>query len=144
MKDLKYEYMLHTWGGFYNEEHKHDEKPGYKWFDSDLERDKYVQKLKTIEEVLGAKHLMITVEEGYNTRTMTILNRISKYKGKVYHSTYEMGYGYPYDAAKYHIEWKWTPSFNDDIISKDVGKKVKPEDIKIIQEWIIGAFVPEY
>ena len=31
MGGVDYEYLLHTWGGFYNEEHKniHDENGGY-------------------------------------------------------------------------------------------------------------------
>ncbi len=32
----KYEYLLQTWGGFYNDEHVaiHGKEPGYLWFDT--------------------------------------------------------------------------------------------------------------
>mgnify|MGYP003453093985 CR=1 FL=1 len=42
---MKYEYLLHTWGGFYNKyyQEEHGEVPGYHYFDSKEERDEYFQ-----------------------------------------------------------------------------------------------------
>ena len=50
--EMKYEYMLHTWGGFYNKEYRdvHGYAPGYYWFETADERKSYVETLKFIEE----------------------------------------------------------------------------------------------
>lgn len=51
---MKYEYLLHTWGGFYNKEHqdKHGEVKGYHYFDTEQERSDYLAKLRKIETEL--------------------------------------------------------------------------------------------
>jgi|TARA_Y100000310_G_C20369064_1_gene662649 hypothetical protein len=140
MKDLKYEYLLFTWGGFYNKEHSkiHKEKAGYQFYDSKEERDAYVLKLKKIEQDLGAKHLMISKYEGYNVRIETVLHRVIKFRDKEYYSNYSLALAYPYDLAKGHLENKWYPGFND----YPLGEKFDYEnnDIEIVQEWITGAF----
>jgi len=85
---MKYEYLLHTWGGFYNKEHqdKHGEVEGYHYFDTKQERSDYLAKLRKIEKELNAMHLATTISEGYNTRTVTTLHRVVKWEGKEYYT----------------------------------------------------------
>lgn len=70
MDKMKYEYLVYTWGGFYNEEHaiKHGLKSGNHFFDTAEERLKYINQLKEIEIDLNARHLVYTTTEGYNCR----------------------------------------------------------------------------
>ena len=135
---MKYEYLLHTWGGFYNKyyQEKHGEVPGYHYFDSKEERDEYLENLKKIEIELSAFHLATILCEGYNTREVTTLHRVIKYEGKEYYSKYELSPNYPYDAAKYHLENKWYPGFND----YPLGEDFDYENVETVQEWITGAF----
>ena len=138
----QYLYMLNTWGGFYNKEHqdKHKEQEGYRWFDKEFDRTDYINKLRSIEDELGAKVLMLTVEEGYHTKTLTTLHRISEYKGKTYYSEDNIGFGYPYDQAAYKMEYKWLPGLNDEIIEETLKEDVDYDKVKVVQEWISGAF----
>ena len=135
---MKYEYLLHTWGGFYNKyyQEKHGEVSGYHYFDSKEERDEYLEKLKKIEIELSAFHLVTILSEGYNAREVTTLHRVIKYEGKEYYSKYELSPNYPYDAAKYHLENKWYPGFND----YPLGEDFDYENVETVQEWITGAF----
>jgi hypothetical protein len=135
---MKYEYLLHTWGGFYDNEYQHSEKSGYHYFDTEKERSDYLNILKALEEKLSARHLVTTLSEGYNTRTITILHRVIKWEGEEYYSNYEMSPNYPYDVAKYHLENKWYPGFND----YPLGEKFDYDnnEVETIQEWITGAF----
>jgi len=118
---MKYEYLLHTWGWFYNKEYKdkHGENSGYHYFDTEEERIEYLKKLKSIEKKLNARHLVITLSEGYNTRTVTTLHRVIKWEEKEYYSNYKISPNYPYDAAKYHLENKWYTGFNDYPLGED-------------------------
>lgn len=140
MENLKYEYMLSTWGGFYNEEYQalHKYEEGYHYFDSEEEREKYIQKLRCTEEDLDAKHLMISKSEGYNVRVNTVLHRVIKYQDKEYYSKYDIGCAYPYEHAKYHLEYKWYPGFNDYPLGEDFD--YENNQVETIQEWITGAF----
>lgn len=137
----KYEYIVHTWGGFYNDQYKriHHFEPGYKWFDNEFERDQYVSVLKSYEEKLNARHLMVVLDEGYHTHIKTILHRVVKYKGEFIYSEYDMGYAYPMDAAEYHMEYKWTPGFNDYAAIEDSDDEEQLKQVEIISEWITGA-----
>ena len=137
---MKYEYLLHTWGGFYNEEHqeKHGELEGYHYFYTEKERDNYITKLRKIEKDLNAKHLAIEKSEGYNTRTITTLHRVSKYKGKEYYTKNNLPPNYSYSAARYTMKNKWYPGFNDYPLGENFD--YDNEDFEIVQEWITGAF----
>ncbi len=137
---MKYEYLLDTWGGFYNKEHqeKHGEKSGYHYFDTEAERSEYLEKLKAIEGKLNAIVLVTTLSEGYNTRTVTTLHRVIKWKGKEYYSCYELSPNYPYDAATYHLENKWYTGFNDYPLGEDFD--YENNEIEVVQEWITGSF----
>lgn len=137
---MKYEYLLHTWGGFYNKEHqgKHKEVDGYHYFDTEKERSEYIDILKTLERKLGAKYLVTNLSEGYNTRTVTTLHRVIKWEGKEYYSSYEMSPNYPYDVAKYHLENKWYAGHNDYPLGKDFD--YEKNEVETMQEWITGSF----
>ena len=64
------------------------------------------------------------------------MHRVIKYEGKEYYSKYELSPNYPYDAAKYHLENKWYPGFND----YPLGEDFDYENVETVQEWITGAF----
>ena len=135
----KYEYHLYTWGGFYNEEYfKIHQKPqGDFWFDTYEERQQFIDELRAIEDKLNARHLSMTLSEGYCCRTSTILHRVVEWEGKRYYSKCDMGINYPFSAAKHCLEYKWTCGFNDYPLGEDFDYDTnKP---KVIQEWITGA-----
>lgn len=140
MTDLKYEYHLKTWGGFYNDEYKrvHKLEPGDYWFDTNKEREDYINTLKQIEKDLNARVLMIVKTEGYNCRVSTVLHRVIRYKLKDYYSQYEMGINYPFSTAAYHMEWQWYPGFNHYPLGENFD--YENEKFEIVQEWITGAF----
>lgn len=140
MENMKYQYHVQTWGGFYNEEHQkiHGHKPGDFVFDTKKERNNYVHELRQIEEKLGARHLATTMTEGFNCNVRTTLHRISKFEDKVVHDTYDMGVNYPYGAASYHMEWKWYPGFNHYPFGEDFD--YRKNKVEILQEWVTGAF----
>jgi len=137
----KYEYLIHTWGGFYNDQYKkyHNFKPGYVWFDTAEERDNYLKVLKNIEETFNCRMLTYTLAEGFHTRNETVLHRVVKYKGKLIYSENNLGYDFPIDGGvEYIMEWKWTPGCNDYAAIDDESKL---KDVEIIAEWITGAKV---
>lgn len=135
----KYEYHLSTWGGFYNDEHKakHGYEEGDYWFDSATEREMYIDKLKKVEKELNARVLMISTNEGFNTRVKTILHRVIEWEGKQYYSSRDMGYAYPYETAQYILHYKWYPGFND----YPLGEDFNYDNVEILEEWISGSFI---
>lgn len=137
---MKYEYLLHTWGGFYNKKfkNKHGEVEGYHYFNTKQERCDYLAKLRKIEKDLNAIYLVVEESEGYNTRTVPILHRVVKWENKKYYSKYELSPNYPYNVAKYHLENKWYPGFNDYPLGEDFD--YENNKVEIVQEWITGAF----
>ncbi|MFC4219001.1 hypothetical protein [Flagellimonas marina] len=140
MDSLKYEYLLKTWGGFYNSEYKdiHGEVEGYHYFETAEKRAEYLAKLRWIEKDFHAVRLVVEQSEGYNTRTIVTLNRVIKWKGKEYYSNRELSPNYPYGAAKHFLEYKWRPGFNDYPLGEDFDYEQK--EVEIVQEWITGAF----
>lgn len=131
---IKYEYLVFTWGGFYNKEYRklHKQKPGNRWFDTKEDADSYINFLKELEERYDARHLAISREEGYNTRKKTICHRVVEVDGKMYESTYDLGYAYPIDSAVYWCIWKWYPGCNDYVAIQDSDKdldKIENENV---------------
>lgn len=137
----KYEYYLYTWGGFYNDEYLkiHKKPEGDFWFDTLEEREQFITELLKIEKELNARHLAYIVSEGYCCRTHVVLHRVVEWEGKKYYTTNEMPINYDFNSAKYHLEYKWYPGFNDYPLGEDFdyGKN----QVKVIQEWITGAFI---
>ena len=138
---MKYEYLLHTWGGFYNDKYKkiHNKSDGYIYFDTKEERQTYIDELKTIEKELNATMLVMGLSEGFHCRTVTTLHRVIRYEGKNYYSKREMSPNYPYDVAMYHMEWKWQPGFNDYPLGEDFNYEDE-DSYEVLQEWVTGAF----
>ena len=102
----KYEYLLHTWGGFYSDEHKakHGLEPGYFWFDTAEERQKFLDGLREIEKKFQSNYLAHDFEEGKHVRYRTIARMKFVYNGKEYPIEYDFGFGYPIDAAQFSFE----------------------------------------
>jgi len=146
MKELpKYEYYLHTWGGFYNDEHvtKHGiTEKGDFWFDTKEEREIFLKRLQDAEKKYNARMLAFYEAEGYDIREHPIIHRIVEYKGKKYYSTNEWPFvGEEFSTLMYHAAWKWYPGFNDYIIEEETGEEIDYDQIQIIQEWITGSFI---
>lgn len=144
MKKLKYEYFLCTWGGFYNEQNRnmHKEKEGNKYFDTAEERDKYLDMLKRTAKSLPTEDstLMSVTKEGYHVRDLPVCHRIVEYKGRRFYSCKKWDWPEDLRVLLYSMEYKWTPGFNDDIVEEVLGEDVDYEQVKIIQEWVTGAF----
>jgi hypothetical protein len=106
MTTNKYEYMLHTWGGFYNKKHqvKHGYTEGYRWFDTKGDRDKYIAELREVARTmqgLGANTLAISTAEGTHTRYKTIAKMVFVYQAHEYVYEYDFGFAYPPESAEY-------------------------------------------
>lgn len=100
----RYEYMLHTWGGFYNEQYRHPHKPGYFFFDTMEELRNYLSDLEKVEKQLNARMLAYTIEEGTHVRYRTIAKMNLVYKGTEYPFEYDFGYGYPIESAEFMFQ----------------------------------------
>lgn len=137
--ETKYQYHVQLWGGFYNPEFAaiHGEKEGDYLFDSFEEREAYINKLKAIESELDAKYLMVKKTEGYNCNIRTIIHRVTKFKGKEYYTTRDLGINYLYEDAIYMLENKWYPGHNDYPLGDNFDYSREDYECK---EWITGAF----
>jgi len=99
----KYEYVIHTWGGFFNPEHaaKHGLSGGYYWFDTAEDRVAYLFRLRALEVELSARELAYALYEGTDTRLRTVARLNLQYDSKVYEIEYDFGYAYPHESAVY-------------------------------------------
>lgn len=98
-----YEYMVQTWGGFYNDEHKavHKLEPGYYWFSTEEARADFINERTRISVELNA-HVFVTVlYEGRHTRMRTVARMDLVLDGKTYPLAYDFGYAFEEDAAEY-------------------------------------------
>lgn len=140
MKDIKYEYFVHTWGGFYNEHNKevHKQEEGSKWFNTKEERDKYIDNLYKLCDSLNTPDACLAkvVAEGYNTRELPTCHRVVEYEGKEYYTKYDWEWSASYSNLRYWMEYKWYPGFND----YPLGEDFDYSKVKVVQEWITGAF----
>jgi len=152
---MKYEYVLHTWGGFYNKEHKaiHKKESGYHYFDTKEERESFKEELEILSELLIATTLMTEESEGFNSRVHTVLHRICEYKGQKLHDEYDLGPNYEYRYARYHMIWKWYPGFNHypfreqieaDYPELEYDSYFDVPGFKQLSQWITGAFEIEH
>lgn len=140
---MKYEYRLYTWGGFYNKHNRdvHNEPSGAHYFSTLEERQDYKYKLLSYSQTLldlgnNDSHLVFDESEGYNCRTPVTLHRVIKFKGKEYHSYNELVLSVSFETAKYHLETKWYPGFNDYPLGEDFDYEL----VETVQEWITGSF----
>ena len=140
MKDLKYEYAIKLWGGFFNDEHKdfHKKEDGDFYFDTSQARREFLIDYQILEELHQAKRLTYTEWEGFQARVPSVIHRVIEFEGKQYYSKREMFNNQSYDSCKYHLEYKWTPGFND----YPLGINFDYEKVTVIKEWITGSFDP--
>jgi len=138
----KYEYYLYTWGGFYNDDNKkvHGFEPcedGF-YFDTKEERDFYLQTLQDACSKLGTDDacLVNQIAEGCSVRIKPCIHRVSEYKGERVHSICLWSWPQDVRVLRYHLEYKWYLGFNDYPFGEDVDYR----DVKVIDEWITGAF----
>jgi len=137
MKQPKYQYHVQTWGGFYNKEYKdiHGLEDGDFIFDTNKERDNFMKERRLIEEELDARYLVFSCTEGYCCDIRTVLHRVIRYKGATYYSNYDIGINYPFDDAKFFMQYKWCAGFND----YPLGEDFDYSKVKVVKEWITGA-----
>lgn len=100
-----YEYMLHVWGGLFDQEKVIetlgiDKDTNYYWFDTAQERELFLRRLETYSVFGLARNL----KEGTDTRKRTVVYIDAKYEGKIYSFSYDFGYAYPESAAHFMFE----------------------------------------
>lgn len=147
MNDLKYEYGVHTWGGFYNDHNRaiHHFEEGTQYFPTKELRHTYLNSLENARRALTysdatlAKHLF----EGFNIRDLPVIHRVVEYRGKQYYSKYEYSWPETASVLLYYMENKWYPGLNDDTVEETVGHSVDYKEVKIIQEWLSGSIMLE-
>lgn len=93
----KYEYMLHVFGGAFNEGSPVRHLRGYHYFNT---KDKMNELL---DKLLPYQHLGLVrdVKEGYLTHKRTIACMDLVYKNKTYHIEYDFGYEYEEESAEF-------------------------------------------
>lgn len=146
MEIKKYQFLLHTWGGFYNEEYQkiHKETPGYQFFDSMDDLQKELNRLRKIEKELNARCLAMNIYEGWDVHLKTIAELEFKYKDKIYSIEYDFGYGYPEESAMWMFtDGNYACDCNRSIFIKnkypdfhefgDCGHEIKLSNIKIVK-----------
>ncbi len=140
----KYEYLLKTWGGFYNEEFQkiHGKEEGSFFFNTKKERKAYIDELKQIEKNLNARVLMITEEEGKSVRYSTIAKMKMIYNGKTYDYEEDFGNAYSEDSAHFMFhDGNYACDCNRSLFlsrkygveEKDCGNEIKLIDFEVIQ-----------
>lgn len=138
----KYQYHILTWGGFYNEEYaSHGQVPGDRVFDTEAERSEYLSKLRVIEKEIGAGYpctLVAHLTEGFCCDIRTVIHRVVEFEGKQYYSEFDLGINCSFSAARYYIEDKWFPGFNDYPLGEDFDYD-NAVGFKVVKEWITGA-----
>ncbi len=145
----KYEYMIHTWGSFYNEEffEIHRKEEGYHFFDTSEDRQKYIDELRKInrqiEEGTGnSESLLIVSKDGQGLRYKTIAKMNFNYKGKSYPYEHDFGYGFEegsarfmFDDGNYNCDCNRSLFLNrivgDEIPELDCGQEITIADFKI-------------
>lgn len=145
-KDEKYEYLLHTWGGFYNDEHKakHGLEPGYFWFSTIGERQKFLDNLKEIEKKYDAYYLAFSFEEGKHVRYRTIARMKLVYDDKEYPYECDFGFGYPVESAHYMCEYGnyscdcnkslFLSRIHEEVSELNCGDTIETRDLVVTQE----------
>ena len=114
-REHKYEYLLHCWGGFWNEHNiKIHKEPNfeYKWFNTKEERDQEVIRLKALAqshgEYLNSKGkindsiIAMRVSEGYLTRYQFVLQSLIMEDSKIRIIENNLGYGF-YSVDEFDI-----------------------------------------
>ena len=137
-KEYKYEYLLHCWGGFWNEENikiHHEPNFSYKWFNTKEERDSEISRLTDLKDKHGEyltsrgffndSCIVMYCTQGYLTRFEFILDSLVVVDNEIKRIERNLGYGFfsieEFDElgnmADYMKEWKYeTNNLPDDHI----------------------------
>ena len=127
-KELKYEYLLKCWGGFWNplniKIHK-EPQFDYKWFDTLEERNLEINRLNHLKEVhsdylnfigtLNDSCIAMRLSEGYLTRFEFIIKSLISSNNEIIEIENNLGYGFisitEFDklgnCADYMKEWNY-------------------------------------
>lgn len=142
---MKEEYMIHIWGGAWNEDsHPSIEKDlgiksGYHYFDTEQELKDFENKLKPYSH-LG---LVRDIKHGVMSHKRTVAICTFEYKGKEYIIDYDFGYEYPEDSAHFMFyDGNYSCDCNrsmfisrkygkDTMEELDCGYKIELKDFKI-------------
>lgn len=132
---MKYEYLLHAWGGFWNQENfKVHKEPNfeYKWFDTYAERQAEVQRLQKIaseradylikNKLFNDSCIAMHLTEGYLTRYKFVIQSIIEVQGELKTIENDLGYGFWSDSemdelgnfANYFKEYKYDLMYDAD------------------------------
>ena len=127
-KQLKYEYILKYWGGFFNDHNieVHGEPDlEYQWFDDEEDREAEKMRLKKLakkhshyltERGLFNDSIIVFAEsEGFLTRYRQVIEAKVSYNARIYHIENDLGYGFFSDeelgtfgeGANYFKEYKY-------------------------------------
>ncbi len=136
-------FMLHIWGGFFNDEHqeKHGIEEGYYWFKNARERAEFLAELQVVEAHLDARMLAYTMKNGSWTRRETTASMVFVFNGKEYPHQHTWGYGYPVSAAHFMFEeGNYSCDCNKSLMigrdgvdfpEMDCGDEIKLKDFKV-------------
>jgi len=94
---MKKEYMLHIWGGAFNEGNPLHGKDHYYYFDTECEIKHFSASLKKYEKY----GLMRDMVEGVLKHKRTVAFIDFKYNNEVYSIEYDFGYEYPEESARF-------------------------------------------
>ena len=137
-----YEYLIHTWGGFYNSHNKqkHGFEEGTRYFTSKEGRQTYLDRLEEEKDKLKTPDacLVYQLAEGFHVRNLPCCHRIVEWEGKQYYSYRQWNYPTSTSSLKYYMENKWYVGFNDYPLGDDFD--YENNEVKVVQEWVTGAF----
>lgn len=118
----KYEYLLHVWGGFWNEWNvavHGDQYVPYRWFDTAEERQMELDRLRGLANQLGTFDAVIvhSFSEGYLTRQKHVLYSCVKIGDVIMGVENDLGYGFfsredlldntPGNMIDYFLRTRW-------------------------------------
>lgn len=124
---MKYEYLLHVWGGFWNSGNiaiHGDLDISYRWFDTKSDRQAEIDRLDSLCNSLGTFDACISkhLTEGFLTRKEFIIQSFVKENGKLIIVENNLGYGFWSDSeledddssVQYMKDWKWDVGYDGD------------------------------
>lgn len=129
----KKEYMVHIWGGAWNDdanpsiEKDLGIKEGYHYFDTEEEKDRFCELLNN--PIYSKQGIARDVKYGIMTHKRTIFVGTFKYKDREFVLHYDFGYEYPEEQAEFQfLENNYSCDCNRSIfIREEYGEDVMPE-----------------
>lgn len=105
--DNQKEYMIHIWGGAWNEdanpsiEKDLGIKEGYYYFDTEEEKNEFCKLLDN--PIYSKQGITRDIKYGVMTHKRTIFVGTFNYKDKEFTIHYDLGYEFPEDSAEYYF-----------------------------------------